>query len=113
MSESAKRLIRFFSDRFLKIDYYPTSLKAILDLDISSFRGISEEDAVKFKKINIETLRDLSTIKVSDYKRLSKKAFIEEPIFKGVLIGSYLIANAWNKRNVYLKKPKMKVVFTG
>lgn len=113
MSESAKRLIRFFSDRFLKIEYYPSSLKAILDLDISSFRGISEENAAKFKKINIETLRDLSTTKVSDYKKLSKKASIEEPIFKGALIGSYLIANAWNKRNIYLKKPKMKVVFTG
>ncbi len=113
MSESAKRLIKFFSDRFLKIEYYPTSLKAILDLDVNILKGVSEENLIKFKKLKIETIRDLSTIKASEYKKLSKKAFIEEQVFKGALISSYLIANAWNKRSIYLKKPKMKVVFAG
>ena len=40
MSESAKAIIKYFCDRFLDIDYYPTSLKSILDLEIDKLRNI-------------------------------------------------------------------------
>lgn len=113
MSESAKTIIKYFCDRFLNIDYYPTSLKDILDLEINRLKNIDEEDVVKFNKINIQNLRDLSMVQISEYERLSKKAFINKSNFKNALIAAILIANAWSKRAQYMKKPKMKVVVAG
>lgn len=113
MSESAKTIIKYFCDRFLNIDYYPTSLKDILDLEINRLKNIDEEDVVKFNKINIQNLRDLSMVQISEYERLSKKALINKSNFKNALIAAILIANAWSKRAQYMKKPKMKVVVAG
>lgn len=113
MSESAKTIIKYFCDRFLDIDYYPTSLKDILDLEINRLKNIDEEDVVKFNKINIKNLRELSMVQISEYERLSKKALINKSNFKNALIAAILIANAWSKRTQYMKKPKMKVVVAG
>jgi len=113
MSEPAKTIIKYFSDRFLDIDYYPTSLKAILDLGINKLKNIEEDDVIKFNRINLKDLRDLSMVPASDYEKLSKKALINKSTFKKALIAAILIANAWGKRKQYLKKPKMKVVVAG
>ena len=82
MSESAKTIIKYFCDRFLDIDYYPTSLKDILDLEINRLKNIDEEDVVKFNRIDIKNLRDLSMVQISEYERLSKKALINKSNFK-------------------------------
>ena len=82
MSESAKTLIKYFCDRFLDIDYYPTNLKSVLDLDINKLKNINDDDSHKFKRIEIETLRDLSMVDVGNYERLSKKALIDNSTFK-------------------------------
>ena len=113
MSESAKTIIKYFCDRFLDIDYYPTSLKSILELEISKLKNLEEEDIDKFKKIKLFNLRELSLVPVSDYEKLSKKAQINNITFKKALIAAILIANSWGKRTQYLKKPKMKVVVAG
>jgi len=113
MSESAKTIIKYFCDRFLDIDYYPTSLKSILDLEISKLRNLDEEDIDNFKKVKIFNIRELSMVPISDYEKLSKKAQINNITFKKALIAALLIANSWSKRNQYLKKPKMKVVVAG
>ncbi len=113
MSESAKTIIKYFCDRFLDIDYYPTSLSSILDLEISKLKNLEEEDIDKFKKIKLTNLRELSMVPVSDYEKLSKKAQINNITFQKALIAAILIANSWSKRNQYLKKPKMKVVVAG
>jgi len=113
MSESAKTIIKYFCDRFLDIDYYPTSLKSILDLEISRLKNIGDEDVEKFNKIKLFNLRELSLVPVSDYEKLSKKAQINNLTFKKALIAAILIANSWGKRAQYLKKPKMKVVVAG
>ncbi len=113
MSESAKTIIKYFCDRFLDIDYYPTSLKSILDLEISRLKNLEEEDVDKFNKIKLFNLRELSMVSASDYEKLSKKAQINNITFKKALIAAILIANSWSKRTQYLKKPKMKVVVAG
>jgi len=113
MSESAKTIVKYFCDRFLNIDYYPSSLSLILDLDIEVLKNIKIEDVEKFKKINVHTIRDLSLLKSTDYENRAKKVFIEKSTFNTSLVASYLITNAWNKRNLYLKKVKMKVVIAG
>jgi len=113
MSESAKTIIKYFCDRFLDIDYYPTNLKSILDLEISKLKNLEDNDIDKFNKVKLFNLRDLSMVPVSDYEKLSKKAQINSITFKKALIAAYLIANSWSKRNQYLKKPKMKVVVAG
>ena len=113
MSESAKTIIKYFCDRFLKIDYYPTSLSSILDLSIDKLKNIKTEDSEKFKKIDVSTIRELSSLKVADYKNRAKKVLIEKSTFNASLVAAYLIANSWNKRNLYLKKIKMKTVIAG
>ncbi|MEE9378628.1 MAG: hypothetical protein V3V33_11415 [Candidatus Lokiarchaeia archaeon] len=65
MSESAKTIIKYFCDRFLDIDYYPTSIKAILDLEISKLKNIEEDDIIKFNKIKLKAL--LITHQISKY----------------------------------------------
>lgn len=113
MSESAKTIVKYFCDRFLKIDYYPSSLSSILDLSIDKLKNIKSEDVLKFHKIEINTIRELSLMDISDYEKRAKKVFIEQSTFNTSLIAAYLIANAWNKRSLYLKKIKMKVVIAG
>jgi len=113
MSESAKTIIKYFCDRFLNIDYYPTSLGSILDLSIEKLRNIKSDDIEKFKKIDINTIRELSSLKAADYEKRAKKVNLEKSTFNAALVAAYLITNAWNKRNLYLKKIKMKVVIAG
>jgi len=113
MSESAKTIIKYFCDRFLDIDYYPTSLNSILDLGINKLKNLEEKDVNKFNSIKLFNLRDLSMVPVSDYKKLSKKGQINSITFKKAQIAAVLIANSWSKRKQYLTKPKMKVVVAG
>ncbi|KKN31369.1 hypothetical protein LCGC14_0824700 [marine sediment metagenome] len=43
MSESANTIIKYFCDRFLDIDYYPSSLKVILDLELKKIKNIKNK----------------------------------------------------------------------
>lgn len=113
MSESAITIIKYFCDRFLDIDYYPSNLKAILDLELFKIKNIKKEDLLKFQKFNIKTFRDLCNLEQSDYDKLINRSFIEKKLLNNIIIAATLIANAWNKRSLYLNKPKMKVVVTG
>ncbi len=113
MSESANTIIKYFYDRFLDIDYYPSSLKVILDLELKKIKNIKKEDLQKFQKCNITSFRDLCNLEQSDYEKLINQSFIEKTILNNTIIAATLIANAWNKRNIYLNKPKMKVVMVG
>ncbi|TET55852.1 MAG: hypothetical protein E3J52_12785 [Promethearchaeota archaeon] len=113
MSESAKTIIKYFCDRFLKLDYYPTNLKTILDLELDKLRSIKDDEIKKFKKIDIVSLRDLTKLEDYGYENLIEKMHFEKTTLKNALIASTLISNAWNKRNLYLKKQKLKVVVAG
>ncbi|MFX1503083.1 MAG: ADP-ribosylation factor-like protein [Promethearchaeota archaeon] len=113
MSESANTIIKYFCDRFLDIEYYPSNLKAILDLELNKIKNIKKEDLLKFQKFNIVTFRDLCNLEQSDYDQLINYSFIEKTILNNIIIAATLIANAWNKRSIYLNKPKMKVVVVG
>ncbi|MFX1364393.1 MAG: ADP-ribosylation factor-like protein [Promethearchaeota archaeon] len=113
MSESANTIIKYFCDRFLDIEYYPSNLKAILDFDLHKIKNIKKEDLLKFQKFNIKTFRDLCNLDQSDYDRLINHSFIEKNLLNNIIIAATLIANSWNKRSIYLNKPKMKVVVAG
>jgi len=113
MSESSKTIIKFFCDRFLDIDYYPTSIKAILDLSLDSLRNITTDDVEKFQGAGIKILRDLTDIEISKFNKFIKKTQILPETLHNSLIAANLISNAWAKRNAYLKKPQMKVVVAG
>lgn len=113
MSESAKTIIKYFSDRFLDLDYYPKTIKDILDLQLSTLKNINNDDIKKFKKLDIITIRDLSKLEDFDYESLPKEAQLSNTTLNNALIASNLINNAWNKRKLYLKKPKLKVVIAG
>jgi GTPase SAR1 family protein len=113
MSESSKIIIKYFCDRFLDIDYYPTSLKTVLDLELSFLKGITDDQLKKFLKLDITTLRDLSGVNGEDYEKQAKKVNLDLSTFKNAIIAAYLVANSWNKRKLYMKKPKMKVVIAG
>ena len=113
MSESAKSIIKYFCDRFFVLDYYPSSLKEVLDLQLNKLKNIDNDEVKKFESYNIVTLRDLTKLDNHKYKTLVKKGKINKLTLKNALIASNLISNAWNKRNVYLKKPQLKVVVAG
>lgn len=113
MSDSAKTIIKYFCDRFLDLDYYPTNLKAVLDLGLDKLRSIKAEDIEKFKKIDVVSLRDITKLEEYGFENLFEKLKIEKSTLKNALIASKLILNSWNKRNQYLKKPKLKIVIAG
>jgi len=113
MSESAKTIIKYFCDRFLEIDYYPTNLKTILNLHLDDLKNISSDELEKFQKLNINSLRDLSNLNKKQINKILKKDLIDKSTLYNSLIAATLIQNAWNKRKIYRKKPKMKVVVAG
>jgi len=113
MSESAKTIIKYFCDRFLDIDYYPTNLKTILNLHLDDLKNISTDELEKFQKLNINSLRDLSNLNKKQIEKILKKDLIDKSTLYNSLIAATLIQNAWNKRKIYRKKPKMKVVVAG
>lgn len=113
MSDSAKIIIKYFCDRFLDLDYYPSNLKTILDLELNKLRDIKKEEIEKFKKLNINTFRDISLLENQEIENLAKKANIKLSTLNNAMIAATLISNAWNKRKLYLKKPKMKIVIAG
>ena len=113
MSESAKSIIKYFCDRFFVLDYYPSSLKEVLDLQLNKLKNIHIDEIKKFESYNILSLRDLTKLDNPKYKALVKKGKINESTLKNALIASTLISNAWNKRNAYLKKPQLKVIVAG
>jgi small GTP-binding protein len=113
MSESAKTIIKYFCDRFLNLDVYPSSIKAILDLPLTELKEVSKEEAKILKKKKFKKIRDVANLKKSDFKKLLKKEAIEKKTLLNIYIAANLISNSWNKRNVYLKKVKMKVVIAG
>ena len=113
MSESAKTIIKYFCDRFLDIDYYPTNLKTILNLHLDDLKNISTDELEKFQKLNINSLRDLSNLNKKQIEKILKKDLIDKHTLYNSLIAATLIQNAWNKRKLYRKKPKMKVVVAG
>ena len=76
MSESAKTIVKYFCDRFLDIDYYPSSLSSILDLSIDKLKNLKQEDVTKFQKMDVNTIRELSLMKVGDYEKKAKKFFV-------------------------------------
>ncbi|MHA1149704.1 MAG: ADP-ribosylation factor-like protein [Promethearchaeota archaeon] len=113
MSESAKNIIKFFCDRFLDIDYYPTSLKAVLDCSVDRLKNITNEEITKFLNIGIKVIRDLTSLDLNNILEISKTSGIRATTLQNAIVASYLIANAWQKRSEYLKKNKMKVVIAG
>ena len=113
MSESAKTIIKYFCDRFLEIDYYPTNLKTILNLHLDDLKNISTDELEQFQKLNINSLRDLCNLDKKQIEKILKKGLIDKSTLYNSLIAATLIQNAWNKRKLYRKKPKMKVVVAG
>jgi small GTP-binding protein len=113
MSKSAKTIIKYFCDRFLEIDYYPNSIKAILDLKLDKLKKIKKEELKALKKKKIKKIRDFSDLSLEDYKELASEIEIDLETLNNIYIASNLISNAWNKRKVYLKKAQMKVVIAG
>jgi len=113
MSESAKTIIKYFCDRFLDIDYYPTNLKTILNLHLDDLKNINKDELEKFQKLKINSLRDLCNLDKKKIGKILKKDLIDKSTLYNSLIAATLIQNAWNKRKLYHKKPKMKVVVAG
>jgi small GTP-binding protein len=113
MSESAKTIIKYFCDRFLELDYYPTSIKAILDLELNKLKDVDSDIKNALEKIEITTIREASELTQKQYRKLLKKDDINESILRNIYISSRLISNSWKKRKEYLKKPQMKVVIAG
>ena len=113
MSESAKNLIKYFCDRFLKIENYPTKINDILDLPIKVLKDFDKSIIEILNNQNLKTIRDLSALKNKDIQSIIKKKDIDLKIIQNAIIGASLISNAWNKRIEYTKTEKMKVVFAG
>lgn len=113
MSESAKNIIKLFCDRFFDLDYYPTTLKAVLELSVERMKDLSHKEVLKLNSIGINKLRDLNKIENSEIEDKVVEAKIDSITFYNSLIAARLIGNAWSKRNEYLKKAKSKMVITG
>lgn len=113
ISDSAKTIIKYFCDRFLELDYYPSSIKATLDLKLNKLKNVDVDVIKIMKKAKINTIRDASELSQKKYRKLLKKKEVDENILRSIFISSRLISNAWNKRKEYLKQLQMKVVVAG
>ncbi len=94
MSDSAKNIIKFLYDRFFELDYYPTSLSALLDLPIDKLRDFTQKDISKFNKIDIKILRDLTTISEEEFLELATLTNMDLNILNNAKVAATLIANA-------------------
>ncbi len=113
VSESSKKIIKFFCERFFELDSYPTSLSAILDLPIDRLKDFTKDDVSKLNKIDIKILRDFTIIDESETEELANRIKIDVSTLNNAIIASRLISKAWNKRKVYLEKIQRKIVVVG
>ncbi len=113
MSESVKKIIKYFCDRFLEIEYYPQKLSNILDLTIDKIKKFDETIVKAFNEQDIATLRDIANADSDEISKLIKKKKLNPNIVKNAIIGANLVSNAWNKRSSYNKQAKNKVVIAG
>lgn len=113
MSESSKKIIKFFCERFFELDSYPTSLSAILDLPIDRLKDFTKDVVSKLNKIDIKILRDFTIIDESETEELANRIKIDVSTLNNAIIASRLISKAWNKRKVYLEKIQRKIVVVG
>ncbi|MFX1238837.1 MAG: ADP-ribosylation factor-like protein, partial [Promethearchaeota archaeon] len=113
MSESIKKIIKYFCDRFLEIDYYPEKLSNILDLSIEKIKKFNMSIVKSLNEIDIFTIRDVSNANNKEILKLAKKKKIDPKIINSAIIGANLVSNAWNNRSSYDKKSKNKVVIAG
>ncbi len=113
MSESAKKIIKYFCDRFLKIDYYPTSINAIFDIEIGLIKGFDDKTIKILTGSGVKLIGDFSKLTLEEIEKLVKEKGIDASILQSAFIAASLIVNAWKKRTNYLKKSKMKVLIAG
>lgn len=113
VSESSKKIIKFFCERFFELDSYPTSLSAILDLPIDRLKDFTKDDVSKLNKIDIKILRDFTIIDESETEELANRIKIDVSTLNNAIIASRLISKAWNKRKVYMEKIQRKIVVVG
>ncbi|MGV9205864.1 MAG: ADP-ribosylation factor-like protein [Promethearchaeia archaeon] len=113
MSDSAKKIIKFFCDRFLDIDYYPSKIKKIRNLSVEKLKELSKKDVKKLKRIGIKKIDDFRNIHKSDFEDIISKTEIKKSVLQNGLIAATLIANAWQKRKLYTKKLKKKITIAG
>ncbi len=113
MSESAKKIIKYFCDRFLKMDYYPTTINAIFELEIGIIKSFDDKMIKILNNSGVKLIGDFSKLTLEDIEKLVKEKGIDASVLQGAFIAATLIANAWKKRTNYLKKTKMKVLIAG
>ena len=78
MSESAKPIIRYFCDRFLDIEYYPSDLKSILDLQLNNLKNMKKEE-LKPQRLK-KTKQKYQTIFFSDFFHFPNDPIQKVPI---------------------------------
>ena len=113
MSESSKKIIKYFCDRFLEIDYYPSSIGAIFDMEIKVLKSFNESVVNNFKDFGVKIIRDFSNLSLDDIEKIVNDGKIKPSLIKSAFIATKLITQAWKKRSSYLKKAQMKVVIAG
>lgn len=113
MSDSAKTIIKFFCDRFLDIDYYPSKIKKVRNLSIKKLKDLSKKEIKELEKIGIKKIDDFRNIEQSDFERITSKINVKKSVLQNGLIAATLIANAWQKRKLYTKKLKKKITIAG
>ncbi|MFO8017758.1 MAG: ADP-ribosylation factor-like protein [Promethearchaeia archaeon] len=113
MSESAEKIIKFFCERFLDIDYYPSKIKKVRNLSIEKLKGLNKKDIKRLEEIGIKKINDFRNIQRSDFEDITSKTKIKKSVLQNGLIAATLIANAWQKRKLYTKKMKKKITVAG
>ena len=113
MSKSTKKVIKYFSDRFLDVEEYPKEISEVCGLPLDAFKNFDGDIIKKLNKLEINTIEDFASLSDKKAENLIKTNRFDSSKFRKALIGARLISKSLEKREGIIRDDRSKVVITG
>jgi len=113
MSSDKEKIIKIFCKKFLDVEKTPNSFSEILNMSPDILKECNNENVEKLKKYKIKQIRHLVKIDSKNIEKIVKETDIEEELIRKWILAAQLLSRAWQKRALYLKKSKQKIIVLG
>ncbi len=113
MSSDKEKIIKIFCKKFLDVEKTPNSFSEILNMSPDVLKECNIENVEKLNKYKIKQIRHLVKIDSKKVEKIAKETDINEELINKWILAAQLLSRAWQKRSLYLKKSKQKIIVLG